>query len=154
MTGANDRISRDDVERARSAIAAAGVLVCQLEIPLEITMAALAIAREEATTTILNPAPAVAGLAPELYELVDILCPSEVETELLVGHELEPGGEAAAELLTRGARSVILTLGERGCLVHTAAESVLLPAERVEARDTTGAGDAFVGSLAYFLARG
>ena len=49
---------------------------------------------------------------------------------------------------------MILTLGERGCLVHTAAESVPLPAERVEARDTTGAGDAFVGSLAYFLARG
>jgi ribokinase len=156
VTGANDRISRGDVERARSAIAAAGVLVCQLEIPLEITTAALEIAREESTPTILNPAPAIAGLAPELYDLADIVCPNEVETELLLGHELEPGGEAAAaaELLARGARAVILTLGERGCLVHTAAESVLLPAERVEARDTTGAGDAFVGSLAYFLARG
>lgn len=81
---------------------------------------------------------------------------NEVETELLLGHELRPGGEvdAAAELRARGAGSVILTLGERGCLVSTADESLLLPAEQVEARDTTGAGDAFVGSLAYFLARG
>jgi ribokinase len=85
-----------------------------------------------------------------------VLCPNEVETELLLGDVVPPGGEAAAaaELLARGVGAVILTLGERGCLVHTATESVLLPAKRVEARDTTGAGDAFVGSFAYFLARG
>jgi ribokinase len=156
VTGANDRLGRDDVERARPAIAAAGVLVCQLEIPLETTTAALEVAREEGTRTILNPAPALAAVPPELYGLADVLCPNEVEAELLVGHALEPGGEAAAaaELLARGARSVILTLGERGCLVQTTGETVLLPAEPVEARDTTGAGDAFVGSLAYFLARG
>ena len=156
VTGANERIGRDDVERARPAIAAAGVLVCQLEIPLEITTAALEIAREESTPTILNPAPAFAGLPAELYRLADVLCPNEVQTELLLGHPVPAGGEAgaAAELLACGARAVILTLGERGCLVHTAAESLLVPAERVAARDTTGAGDAFVGSLAYFLARG
>lgn len=156
VTGANDRLTRDDVERARPAIASAAVLLCQLEIPLEITRAALEIAREESTLTILNPAPAVADLAPELYGLADVFCPNEVETELLLGHPLEDGGEAdaAAELLGRGAGSVILTLGERGCLVQTATQSIRLPVERVEAKDTTGAGDAFVGSLAYFLARG
>jgi len=156
VTGANDRLTRDDVERAHPAIASAAVLLCQLEIPLEITRAALEIAREESTLTILNPAPAVVDLAPELYSLADVFCPNEVETELLLGHALADGGEAdaAAELLDRGAGSVILTLGERGCLVQTATQSIRLPVERVDARDTTGAGDAFVGSLAYFLALG
>lgn len=156
VTGANDRLSVEDIERARAAIAAAAVLVCQLEVPLEITHAALRTAREESTLTILNPAPAAAALAPELYELADVFCPNEPETELLLGHPLAPGGEAdaASELLERGAGSVILTLGERGCLLQTRAESVHLPGESVEATDTTGAGDAFVGSLAYYLARG
>ena len=156
VTGANDRLTRDDVERARPAIAAADVLVCQLEIPLEITRVALEIAREESALTILNPAPAVADLAPELYALADVFCPNEVEAELLLGRPLAGAGEAgaAAEFLARGAGSVILTLGDRGCLVRTARQSIDLPAEPVAARDTTGAGDAFVGSLAYFLARG
>ena len=156
VTGASERLTRDDVERARPAIASADVLVCQLEIPLEITRAALEIAREEGTLTILNPAPAVADLPPELCAAADVFCPNEVEAELLLGHPLAVGGAAggAAELLARGARSVILTLGERGCLVHTADRSIELPVEPVEVTDTTGAGDAFVGSLAYFLARG
>jgi ribokinase len=156
VTGANDRLTRDHVERARPSIAAAAVLVTQLEIPVEITKAALEVAHEESTLTILNPAPARADLGLELYRLADVFCPNETETELLLGRPLSPGGEAdaAAELLDRGAGSVILTLGERGCLVHTGAESIHLPVERVEAKDTTGAGDAFVGSLAHFLARG
>ncbi len=156
VTGANDRLTPDDVERARPAIAAAGVLVCQLEIPFAVTEAALRIAREESTLTILNPAPAVAGLAPDLYELADVFCPNEPETELLLGHPLATGGEAAAaaELHARGAGAVILTRGERGCLVHANGKTTHLTADTVEATDTTGAGDAFVGSLAYFIARG
>jgi ribokinase len=155
VTGANDRLTRTHVERARPAIAAADVLVCQLEIPLSATRAALEIAREEATLTILNPAPAVDDLEPELYVLADILCPNEVEAEILLGHAVAGSEEAAAdELRARGAGSVILTLGERGCFVLAAEGALELPAEPVEATDTTGAGDAFVGSLAYFLARG
>jgi ribokinase len=156
VTGANDRLTPDDVERARPVIAAADVVVCQLEIPRAVTEAALRVAREEATRTILNPAPAVADLTADLYGLADVFCPNEPETELLLGHPLEVGGEAdaAAELVARGAGSVILTLGERGCLVYAGGDSTLLPADIVEAVDTTGAGDAFVGSFAYFLARG
>src|SRR5581483_1870138 len=156
VTGANERLTPDDVERARGAIAAADVVVCQLEIPLEVTEAALRVAREESARTILNPAPAVEDLPGRLYGLADVLCPNELETELLLGRPLEPGREAdaAAELVARGAGSVILTLGERGCLVHAGGEPTRLPADAVDAVDTTGAGDAFVGSLAYFLARG
>jgi ribokinase len=157
VTGANDELSVDDVERARPAIAAASVVVCQLEIPLGISLAALRVAREEGVTTILNPAPARAELPEEAYRLSDVFCPNEPETELLTGRALagdDDARAAARELLARGARSVILTLGERGCLVVTPDEETHVPVDPVEAVDTTGAGDAFVGTLAFFLAEG
>lgn len=155
VTGANDLLTEDEIERARPAIAASSVVVCQLEIPVEISLAALRVAREEGVTTIFNPAPARAELPQELYRLSDVLCPNEPETELLVGRSIAGEEEAAArELLTRGAGAVILTLGERGCLVVDAGEARHVAVEPVEAVDTTGAGDAFVGSLAYFLAQG
>ena len=153
VTGANDLLSVDDLERARMAIAAADVIVCQLELPVETTLAALRIAREEGVRTIFNPAPARAELPPELYRLSDVMCPNEPETELLTGM---PAGEVAArELLARGAGSVVLTLGERGSLVVESETAALhIPVERVRAVDTTGAGDAFVGALATFVASG
>jgi len=155
VTGANDLLTAEEIERARPAIAAASVLVCQLEIPVETSLGALRVAREEGVTTVFNPAPARAELPDELYRLSDVICPNEPETELLVGRPIAGDEEAAArELLARGAGSVILTLGERGCLVVDAREARHVPVERVEAVDTTGAGDAFVGSLAYFLAQG
>jgi ribokinase len=106
-------------------------------------------------TTVFNPAPARAELPEELYRLSDVLCPNEPETELLVGRSIAGDEESAArELLDRGAGSVILTLGERGCVVVTRDDARRVPVETVETVDTTGAGDAFVGSLAYFLAQG
>jgi ribokinase len=152
VTGANDLLSVADLERARGAIARAGVVVTQLEIPVEPTLAAMRIAREEGVRTIFNPAPARERLPEELYGLSDVICPNEPETELLTG--MPAGEEAARELLRRGAGAVVLTLGERGCLVVDGAEVALLPAPEVRAVDTTGAGDAFVGSLAVFFAAG
>lgn len=156
VTGAVARMTPADIERARPAIAAADVLVCQLEIPHETTFAALRVAREERTFAILNPAPAAADLPPEAYELPHVLCPNEPESELLLGHPIVPGGEieATRELRARGARAVVLTLGERGCVVADGDDELYVPADAVEAVDTTGAGDAFVGSLAMFVARG
>jgi ribokinase len=155
VTGANDLLTGDEIERARPAIASASVVVCQLEIPVEISLAALRVAREEGVRTIFNPAPARSELPEELYRLSDVLCPNEPETELLVGRPIGGDEEGAArELLARGAGAVILTLGERGCLVVDGGEARNVPVEPVEAVDTTGAGDAFVGSLAYFLAQG
>jgi ribokinase len=157
VTGANDLLSEQEIEAARPAIAAAQILVCQLEIPLETTMAAMRVAREEKVPTIFNPAPARAELAPELYHLSDIFCPNESETELLTGkpvRTLEEAVTAARVLLERGAGKVILTLGENGSLLVTGKESLHVPAIQVKALDSTGAGDAYVGSLAYFLAAG
>lgn len=152
VTGANDLLSPDDLERARPAIAASEALVCQLELPVETSLAALRIAHEEGVRTIFNPAPAREELPEELYRLSDVLCPNEPETELLTS--MPAGEEAARELLRRGADSVVLTLGKRGCLVVEGETAVEVPVEQVPAVDTTGAGDAFVGALATFVAAG
>ena len=152
VTGANDLLSLDDLERARPAIAAADVVVCQLELPVETTLSALRIAREEGVRTIFNPAPARDDLPDELFRLSDVICPNEPETELLTGM---PAGEGAArELLARGVGVVALTLGEHGCLLVEDDSVTEVPVEPVRAVDTTGAGDAFVGALATFLAAG
>jgi ribokinase len=157
VTGANDLLTSEDVEAARPVIAGAQVLVCQLEIPIETTMAALRIAREEGVKTILNPAPARQDLSDDIYPLSDIFCPNESETELLSDIPVKSLGEAEAAgriLLEKGAGTVILTLGEQGSLLITDKETKHVPVDPVRAVDTTGAGDAFIGSLAYFLASG
>ena len=155
VTGANDLLTEEEIEAARSSIAASQVLVCQLEIPVEISLAALRVARQEGVRTIFNPAPGRADLPEEFYQLSDIFCPNETEAELLGGLPVGTLEEAAASgqaFLERGAGVVILTLGERGSLLVTKEETTHVPADRVDAVDPTGAGDAFVGSLAYFLA--
>ncbi len=157
VTGANDLLTVEEVQAARPAIAAAQVLVCQLEIPLEITLAAMRLARELKVPTILNPAPARPELDAELYALSDIFCPNESETELLTGlraRNVPEATRAARVLLERGAGKVILTLGENGSLLVTEGQSLHVPAVPVKALDSTGAGDAYVGSLAYFIAAG
>lgn len=157
VTGANDLLTEEEIEAARRAIADAQVLLCQLEIPLETSLAALRIARQENVRTIFNPAPARRDLPAEIYQHSDIFCANESEAELLTSQPVGTLAEAEAAayvLLARGADTVILTLGERGSLLVTANETVHMPAQSVKAVDTTGAGDAFVGSLGYFLAVG
>jgi ribokinase len=100
----------------------------------------------------LNPAPAREDLPDELFRLSDVICPNESETELLTG--MPAGEEAARELLARGVGAVALTLGEDGCLLVDGDSVTEVPVEPVRAVDTTGAGDAFVGAFATFLAAG
>jgi len=157
VSGANNHLSVADLQDAKHIIASAKVMVCQLEIPVEISLEALRIAKAAGVTTIFNPAPARSELPEEIYQLSDIFCPNETETELLMGVRIQTQDEAvtaARELLKRGPKKVILTLGARGSLLVTPDHIELVPAEAVKAVDTTGAGDAFIGSLAYFLAAG
>jgi ribokinase len=156
IPGANYALSPADARAAADVIRAADVLVCQLEIPLATTLEAFRIAHAAHIRTILNPAPAV-PLPDELLQLTDICVPNEIETELLSGspvQTLDQVEDAARKLLARGVRVAIVTLGERGTLVveQDAVEHVAPIA--IDAVDPTGAGDAFIGSLAVFLGEG
>lgn len=157
VPGANALLSIADIERARPAIVEADVVVCQWECTLETSLAALHMGRDADTMTIFNPAPAQATLPDEAYALCDVFCPNESETEILTGQSVATIAEAesaAKQLLGKGAKNIILTLGERGSLLVNHQETLHIPTTSVKAVDTTGAGDSFVGSLAYFLAAG
>ena len=156
VPGANMGLSPADVRQAAPAIQAADILICQLEIPLETTLEAFRVAKAAEVRTILNPAPA-APLPDELLGLCDLCVPNEPETEALTGRSVTTMEEAVAAgrvLLERGPRAVIITLGARGALVLDGEESRHIPSVPVDAVDPTGAGDAFIGSLAVFLAEG
>jgi len=157
VTGANDLLTEEEVEAASTSIASSNVLICQLEILPAITLKALEVARQQGVRTILNPAPGRENLPKQFYELTDIFCPNETEAELLVRFPvktLADAEKAGRYFLKEGAQAVILTLGVRGSMLITPDETMHVPADVVKAVDTTGAGDAYIGSLAYFLAAG
>lgn len=157
IPGANGLVTAADVEEAQTAITGAKVLLCQMEVPMEANVAALRIARSAGVTTIFNSAPVSSEVPEEVYRLSDIFCPNESEAELLTGvpvHTLDDAQLAASIILARGARAALITLGAQGGLYVTADQAEHIPAPSVKAIDTTGAGDAFLGSLAHFLAAG
>jgi ribokinase len=136
------------VNRASTAIERAGVVVCQLEAPLETARAAFSLARRRGAITILNPSPA-REIDPELRALVDVLVPNEHEAATLVGYGAAPDELAAALALTWAPATVIVTAGALGAWVALPGAIVRrVPAPDVAAVDTTGAGDAFIGALA------
>jgi ribokinase len=155
-SGANMRLSPADVEAAEPLIAAADLLLLQLEVPLESVIRSAELARAHGAKVVLNPAPA-RPLPASLLWLVDVLVPNESEAALLtglpVGTQTE-AGEAAQALLASGVGTVVLTLGERGALPVRAGEMRVCPAFDVKPVDTTAAGDAFVAGLAVALAEG
>ena len=156
VPGANTGLTPSDVQACRQAILDADILISQLEIPVETTLEAFRIAKSGNVRTILNPAPA-APIPDELVQLADICVPNETEIELLTGQSAGSPAEAESagrKLLLRGTRTVILTLGEDGALLVDKDSVEQTPTVKVDAVDPTGAGDAFIGSLAVFLGEG
>jgi len=156
VKGANDRLLPADVDAAADALRRVDTIILQFEVPLETVYHTVRFARANNIRCIVNPAPAIPA---ELAKLTaaDYFIPNETEAQLITGqavHTLAEATTCAAGLLARGFQRVVLTLGERGALLAGAGGSALVPAFSVKAVDTSGAGDAFIGSLAVFLAEG
>jgi len=157
VPGANALVSADDV--AAPALAKGDIAVSQFEIPQATIAAFFKRARAAGATTILNPAPAIA-CEPGLLDLVDILILNETELGLLTNTGLHDGDdparfvEAARSMQVRPDRIVCVTLGKRGVLALIGGEALTIAGRAVQAVDTTGAGDCFVGALAAQLAGG
>jgi len=154
--GANEMLSPADIARCDAALKSAAVVLTQLEISIAAAESALACGRANGATTILNPAP-VRSLPASMMHLIDVLTPNQTEAKVLTGRSpdaaVEPE-EVARDLIRAGVRQVVTTLGEEGALIVTASSSKHVPAIRVPAVDTTGAGDAFNAGLASALACG
>ncbi len=150
-SGANLKVSIEDVENARPQMREVDLLLVQLECPLETVTAAVDLAKAYDLPVVLNPAPAQ-PLSKALLHKIDYLTPNEPELALLSGEDdLEKGIE---KLRSWGVRNLIITMGARGARVITAAIDEHLPAHEITAVDTTAAGDAFNGALGVALAEG
>ena len=155
-SGANGQLSAQDVLAARVEFETANVLLLQLETPIETVRYASRSAREMGVMVILNPAPARA-LDDDLLRNVTVLTPNESEAGLLTGVSITDDAtaeEAAKRLKQRGVENVIITFGAKGALVVNEDSAQLVPSKEVQAVDTTAAGDAFNGALAFALAKG
>jgi len=156
LPGANMALTSAEVDEATESIKSADVVICQFETPIECTNEAFRIAKNAGVLTILNPAPAM-PIPNELFHLCNIIVLNEIEAETITAmpvEDLEDAKAAAAALRIRGPRAAIVTLGQRGALLVDEEGPYHVQARRVQVVDTTGAGDAFVGSLACFLAEG
>jgi ribokinase len=152
--GANAELGPEDAGRMADDIASAEAFVAQLETPIAGVAEALRAARTAQVRTILNAAPARA-LPGEVTDLVDVLIVNRVEAAALAGSsDGEPQDDARALAQDLEIEVIVLTLGERGSLVWQEGAGDEVPAHAVEAVDSTGAGDAFVGAFAGALADG
>lgn len=156
--GAGSGLGARHAQGAAALLAGCRVVMASCEVPADATLEAFRLARAAGALTLLNPAPA-RPLSDELLALVDVLTPNESELHLLAG-EAHGGSadQAAAQLLARGARAVLVTLGAAGCRLYQAGQAgqptMAIPGRAMAVRDTIGAGDTFTGALAAALARG
>mmetsp|Transcript_16468 Transcript_16468/g.33833 ORF Transcript_16468/g.33833 Transcript_16468/m.33833 type:complete len:309 (+) Transcript_16468:12-938(+) len=159
IPGANDTLTSDELLKAKDAIKDCKVFVVQLELPLEINQEALKLAHSLGVKTILNTAPAPNKPLPEsIYQYVDILCANQPELEMLTqlpASTREEAEIAAKKIISFGASQVLITLGAQGCLLITkSSENIFVEGKKVNAIDTSGAGDSFIGAFAYFYSKG
>jgi ribokinase len=156
VKGANDTLSPEDVDVAAPLLRKADTIIMQFEIPLPTVYHIVKFAKINGIRCIVNPAPA----QPVSYEEVsaaDYFIPNESEAEAITGvpvHSVDDARKCAQFLLRQGMRRVVITLGERGSLAAGPDRMDLIPAFKVQTVDTSGAGDAFIGSFAVFLSEG
>jgi ribokinase len=156
VKGANDELRAADIDAAADQLRQADTIILQFEVPLPTVYHAVNFARTHGIRCIVNPAPALPADLARLAQ-ADYLIPNETEAEQLSGRSvrtLDQARDCASELLHHGFGRLVLTLGARGSLLASSEGIVHAAPYEVAPVDTTGAGDAFIGSLAVFLAEG
>jgi ribokinase len=156
VKGANDRLAPADVDAAAANLRGVDAIILQFEIPLETVYHTIDFARSHGIVCIVNPAPALPADIGSLSD-ADYFIPNETEAEQTAGlpvHSIADAESCAAALIHKGLRRVVITLGERGSLVAASGGAELIAPFKVTPVDTTGAGDAFIGSFSAFLSQG
>ena len=146
--GANYQLDMDWVEGFKDEIAVADYVVAQMEVPTQTVEESIKLAHELGTRVILNPAPA-RPIAEGIYPMMDVIAPNETELKILTGTEDIRKG--AGLLLAKGVKSVVVTLGSQGCYYTDGKEEITAEGFKVDAVDSTAAGDAFIAGLAFKL---
>lgn len=156
VPGACCTINDEDIAKAASQIRASRYVLLQLEINQDANEKAARLAKESGCRVVINTAP-YQPVSGDFLQGAYLVTPNEVEARELTGVEvtdLQSADRAAQVLFDRGVENVLITLGSRGVYLNTGGRSEILPAYRVDAVDTTGAGDAFNGGLLAALAEG
>lgn len=146
--GANACLTPEVIDEAADALRECGLIVLQLEIPLETVYAAIDFGVANGIPVLLNPAPATKELSMEKACLCDFFVPNETELAILTGMPTGTEAEikkAAMSLVNRGLKNVIVTMGSKGSMWVSKNDFLVVPAQTVDAVDTTGAGDSFIG---------
>ena len=155
IVGAPNSLKIREIDKQLNLIKNSKVFLTQLEVPKDVTLHFLKTAKENGCLTILNPAPA-SKITKEFYNNIDYFTPNETEAEFYTGIKItneKEAKQAAVKLINLGIRKVIITLGEKGLFYFDGIEEICIKACDVKAIDTTGAGDAFNGGLAFGLSK-
>ena len=156
ITGAPSTLTIDEVNKNLDKIKNSKIFLTQLEIPKDVTLYSLKIAKKNKVLTILNPAPA-SEISKEFFNYIDYFTPNETEAEFYTGIKIRNEKEAkkaSTKLLNLGVKKVIITLGEKGLFYSDGKEDIYIKAlDLKNVLDTTGAGDAFNGGLAFALSQ-
>ena len=153
IVGAPSTLKINEINKHINIIKSSKIFLTQLEVPKDVTLHCLKTAKENGCLTILNPAPA-SEITKEFYSNIDYFTPNETEAEFYTGIKItneKEAKQAADKLINLGIKKVIITLGEKGLFYSDGKEEIYLKANSVKAIDTTGAGDAFNGGLAFGL---